>query len=177
MKTLILYYSQCGHTKRYAEDLHVRIGGDLKEAKTISRRMLKEYDTIFFGGPLRGNTILKLKNLMKHYNLIKDKNIFIFADGLSTISANNDTKDLVITTNDLDEKHVRLYLLPGGLDLQLMKPLKRKFFRFLINVVGKKEDVPGSANLKMIIDHPIDMVNPAHLDRMVTVYNKISRGF
>lgn len=177
MKTIIYYYSQCGHTKRYAEDLQVRIGGELASIKRLSRKKIKESDNIIFGGPLRNNVILKLNKLMKHYKLFKDKNIFIFTDGVSLVRVDEDIKNLIIISNDLDEKHVRLYFLPGGIDLELMHPVKRFFFKRVIAFSSKKNsDNPNMSSLASLLSHPIDFVNPSNLDRMVEVFNKVNKG-
>ena len=83
------------------------------------------YDNIIYAGNIKNNVIVGLNKLLKKYKKIKDKNIFVIGVGLLNITAmnnGNDTfnRDIIIISNSLDDKHVRLYLLPGlnnGIDL------------------------------------------------------------
>ena len=57
----------------------------------------------------------------------------------STTSRNDEKRDLVITTNSLDEYHVRLFLLLGGLDINKMKPLTKMMMKLSIKMAIKKD--------------------------------------
>lgn len=175
MKTLILYTSNCGHTKRYANSLKVRVLADeILEFKGVSYNQIKDYDTIVYMGPIKNNVIEKLDKFMKHFDKLKDKNILIAGCGISCIRPDDYQKRLIITTNDLDDKHVRLYLLPGGLDLNLMKPFKRFIFKKVLEYQIKKNDTPGaSIGMENMLRNGVDYVNPDHLDRMVAVITKL----
>ena len=175
MKTLILYKSECGHTKRYANSLKVRVLADeILEMKHVSYKQIKDYDTIVYMGPIKNNVIERLNKLMKHYEKIKDKNIIIAGCGISCIRPDDYQKGLIITSNDLDDKHVRLYLLPGGLDLSLMHPIKRTIFKQVLQYQIKKNDTPGaSIGLENMLRNGVDYVNPDNLDRMVKVITKL----
>ena len=79
-----------------------------------------------------------------------------------------------LESNDLDDKHVRLYLLPGGLDLSLMHPVKRMIFKQVLQYQIKKNDTPGaSIGLENMLRNGVDYVNPDNLDRMVKVITKL----
>lgn len=175
MKTLILYTSHCGHTKRYANSLKVRVLADeALEFKGISYKKMKDYDTIVYMGPLKNNVIERLDKFMKYYDKLKEKNIILAACGISCVRPDDYMKKLIITTNDLDDKHIRLYFLPGGMDLSLMSPIKRAIFKKVLEHQIKNNDTPGaSIGLENMLRNGIDYVNPDHLDRMVMVINKL----
>lgn len=175
MKTLILYTSKYGHTKRYVDALSVRIMPDkVLEYKHVSFKTIKEYDTIIYLAPIKNNVIVKLDKLMKHYNKLKDKNIFICCVGLSCRMMDEDTKHILIVSNALDDKHVRLYPLPGGIDLKLMSPIKRWIFSKGLTIASKKQDTPGlGVGIENLIRNGVDFVDLNYLDKIVFVYNKI----
>lgn len=175
MKTLILYSSECGHTKRYANSLKVRVLADeILEFKSISLKKMLEYDTIVYMGWIRNNVIKNLDKFLKHYEKLKDKNILVAACGISCIRMDDYTKNLLILTNDLDDKHIRFYTLPGGLDLSLMSPIKRAAMKTALTISMKKNDVPRAAvGIENLIRNGVDYVNPDHLDRMVKVITKL----
>lgn len=178
MKSIIIYHSQCGHTKKYAEDLKTRILADeIISVKKLSFKKLKQYDTIFYGGNIKNNVIVGLNKLLKKYNKIKDKNIFVFGVGLSFQTNVDYTRNLIITANGLDDKHIRLYLLPGGFDIKLFSPFKRFLIKTGIKIFkSKNKDSNSTTALNMLIGNGINLVNINNLDKMVNVYNKIKEN-
>jgi len=52
MKTLILYKSKTGYTKKYGEWIKDELSADCFEVSTINSSILDNYDTIIYGGGL-----------------------------------------------------------------------------------------------------------------------------
>lgn len=50
MKTIVIYNSQTGFTKRYAGWIAEAAGADCLELSAAKRRSLESYDAIVFGG-------------------------------------------------------------------------------------------------------------------------------
>lgn len=172
MQNLIIYKSNSGHTKRYAEALHTRIGGDLKEYSLNSFKNIKTYDSIFFGTSIRNNKILHIKKFLKQYKKIKNKNIFVFVTGISFMNVDDSLRQNIIDINGLFDKHIRLYLLPGGFDVSKMKPITQFMFR---RVSKMKKIADKSNNISYLIENPIDFVNFDHLDKMVSIYKILEK--
>lgn len=171
MKNLIIYKSNTGFTKSYAEMLSRRVvPNEIIELKHLRLKDLKEADNIFFGGPLRNNVIEGLNKFLKHYDLISDKNIFIFATGIEPIT--DEKKENVIFANGLDLYHVRLYLLPGGMDVSKMSAIKRKLFKIAMKQASKKEGISEDL-INQRFSTPIDLTNSSNLDKMVDVYHRV----
>ena len=83
MKTLIIYKSETGFTKRYAEMIEHRTSDStLVELKKLKKKDIKEADFIFYGGPLHNNVIIGLSKFLKHHKLFDGKDIFIFPQQL-----------------------------------------------------------------------------------------------
>lgn len=171
MKNLIIYKSNTGFTKEYATMLQRRIDGDLLDIKNLKKKTLKNYDNIFFGGPLRNNVILGLNKFLKHYDIIQNKNIFIFAVGIEPLT--DDKKENVIASNGLDLYHVRLYFLQGGLDFSRMKFPQKQILRYALKVAGKKEGI-SEEMIKSRLENNVNMVNSSNLDYMVDVYRRVT---
>ena len=171
MNNLIVYKSNTGFTKEYAEMLERRIGADLKPISKLSKKDIKEHENIFFGGPLRNNVILGLDKFLKHYNKMEGKNIFIFAVGIEPQT--DDKKENVITANGLDLYHVRLYFLQGGLDISKMGFFQRKMMSMGLKLASEKEGISADL-INQRFSEPINYVNSSNLDRMVDVYRRVT---
>ena len=128
MSNLIVYKSNTGFTKSYVDMLERRVlPCEVVEISKLKKEQLKEAEYIFYGGPLKNNVIEGLDKFLKHYKLFEDKNVFIFCTGIQPID--QEKKENVITANGLEFYHVRLYLLPGGMDFSKMSPLKQKMIK------------------------------------------------
>lgn len=175
MKTLLIYKSETGFTKAYADMIKARIP-DLRvvDLKHFKRKMVKENDIIFYGGPLRNNVIVGLNKFLKTNDLFGDKDIFVFATGIQPID--DDKKENVINANGLEFYHVRLYLLPGGLDINKMKKWKQKIFRFAMKRAMNSNQMPEGVDRTLFesrINQRLDLVSPSAIDRMIEVYNAV----
>ena len=69
MRTLILYYSKNGSTQRYAEEIGNAVHGDVMPIKKFKPKMIKDYDTIVFGGRVVGSRIQKVDDFLRFYQL------------------------------------------------------------------------------------------------------------
>ena len=170
MKTIIIYKSNTGFTKQYAELLVPRIEAEgMYPIKNISKKLLKDKKNIVFMGPLRNNVILGLKKFLKYYKRdLKDKNIFIFANGIQPYS--DEKKENVIMSNNLDEYHVRLYFVKGGMSIKKMGFFQRKML-----TLGIKNAMKENPQAGFILNQDVNMVEGKELDQMVNVYYKVNR--
>ncbi len=169
MKTIIYYKSNTGFTKEYVDLLTPRIECDeVHEIKKIKNKDIKDADNIVFMGPLRNNVIVGLNKFLKRYEKMENKNIFIFAVGIEP--ATNEKKENVIMANGLELYHVRLYMIPGGFDIERYKGIKKSFIKTMFKIASKKRP-----ELKMITTQRINQVSGANLDRMVEVFYKVNK--
>jgi menaquinone-dependent protoporphyrinogen IX oxidase len=175
MKNLLYYKSNTGFTEKYVNMLKNRIVPlDVYKINKISNKDLKDADNIFYGGPIRNNVILGLDKFLKKYKHIKDKNIFIFAVGIQP--ATDEKRHLVITANNLDSYHVRLYLLPGGLDIKKMPPLQRFLMKIGLKQAAKQEGGASSDLILSRLSVPMNNVDNANLDIMVNKFHDVNIG-
>lgn len=172
MKTLIIYKSNTGFTKQYAEFIKERIAdAKLIDIRHLKKNDIKESDFIFYGGPLRNNVILGLNKFLKHHKLFENKDIFIFGVGIQPVD--NDKRENVINANGLSFYHVRLYLFTGGMDFTKMSKFKKKIFKFGIEQAASKGELPNgatAAQAEMMLERRIDMVSRSQIDKMMSVY-------
>lgn len=171
METLIIYKSNTGFTKKYVDILERRIiDSKVVLYKNIKKKDLKEAKYIMYLGPLRNKKIEGVDKLLKKYDLIKDKNIFILATGIEPNTPSK--KEDVIIANGLNYYHVRFYLLRGGLDISKMSSFKKKIFEIGLKMSAKKENIPLES-IKSRFLYPLDMTNDVDLEPMLEVYHRL----
>lgn len=172
MKNIIFYKSNTGFTKQYVDMLQNRIVPlEVYKVEKINKKLLEGADNVFFAGPLRNNVILGLSKFLKKYKYMKDKNIYVIATGIQP--PDDEKRDLVITTNSLDEYHVRLFLLLGGLDIKKMKPLTKMMMKLSIKMAIKK-DPSQKEMLEQRLNGSLNFVSNSNLDRLVDIYRRVN---
>lgn len=172
MKNLIVYYSKYNHTKRYAEFLKTRIGGEMVSIKELKPKMFEGCDNIIFGSSIRRSNILKIKKFLKYYKKIQDKNVFIFVNGFTTMHQQDDfTRQMLIDMNELYDKHIRFYMLPGGFSYKDLTGLDKKLIDLSIRAAEKQ----GNMDVKSLRDRELDFIYPQNLDKIVEVINELER--
>lgn len=172
MKTLILYVSKSGNTKAYAEAIADALGTTAYPLKSVKPKKWADYDTIVFGGWVMGGKIQGLDRFLQNWDLISDKNVIVFANGMGYPDAQT-RKDL-ITGNLLDLYHLRFYQLRGSFDFS-----KVKFpYSFLLNVTMQRmaSDPTQAATLEVLKqakENPIVYFDQEKIDYIVSVIRNL----
>lgn len=82
-RTVVLYQSKYGATKKYADWLSEDLACDVIKTKDAEIAAVRQYDTVILGGGIYAGGIAGIAFLKKHYEKLKDKQIIVFAVGAS----------------------------------------------------------------------------------------------
>ena len=139
-KTLVLYRSRYGYTKRYAEMIAEELGCGLREASRMSAGDLAPYDTLIFGGGLYASAINGVNIIRDHFDLLQGKHIAVWATGINAGSP--EVMEQVWRRNFPEEirKNIRMFYLRGGFDYGNLSPLHK------IMMTGLKWKIKASKN-------------------------------
>ena len=143
MKTLIIYTSQTGFTKRYAEWLAEKMSGDLLELKYAQKKSadyFKDYDAICYGGWAMAGNIVKGKWFLEKAAGWKNKRLAMFCVGGSP----NDNPDVdVFLQNALTEeqkKYIKVFFCQGGFNYEKMKAPYKLAMKMYVSFLRNKKD-------------------------------------
>ncbi len=143
MKTLIIYTSQTGFTRRYAQWLADRMNGDLLEFKDAQKKsydFFTGYDAICYGGWAMAGNIVKGKWFMGKAANWKDKRLAMFCVGGSP----NDSPDIAVflqnTLTEEQKKYMKLFYCQGGFNYEKMKAPSRIVMKMFVSALRKKKD-------------------------------------
>jgi len=172
MKNILFYKTNTGYTKEYVDLLSNRVVPlEIYDIKKINKKKINEANNIFFGGPIKNNVIVGLNKFLKYYKYMKDANIFVFAVGIQPES--EEKRELVITANGLDNYHIRLYFLLGGMDINRMKFPQKQIMKIGLKLAMKKEPEMAET-IKSRFENPINFVSSSNLDKMVETFHKVN---
>lgn len=173
MRTLILYTSKTGSTKKYAEDIAQAVNGDVFPLKKYKWKDVGDYDSIVFGGWVMGGKIQGIDDFLSHYDEISDKNILVFSSGMGFVTS--ESRDRLISGNVLDIYHIRYYQLRGSFDYS-----KLHFpYNFMINTSLRalRKDPDSAQDLSMVEnlkETPLEFYDQQGIDRIISVLHRLS---
>lgn len=139
-KTVVVYKSKYGNTKKYAEWIAKELGVKLLEHKGIKVDDLMKYDTIIYGGGLYAGGIAGFSFIKKNYSKLKDKHIVVFAVGSS--SERSEVIQAIKTQNltgEMKDK-VNIFFCRGGLDYPKMTKRDRFMMWMLKQAIQRKKE-------------------------------------
>ena len=153
MKTLIVYTSQTGFTKRYAEWLSERMNADLldlKEARKKDDGFFEMYDAIVYGGWAMAGNLVKSKWFLDKAAAWKNKRLAVFCVGGSP----NDNPDIEVALHNMltDEQrnYIKAFYCQGGFNYEKMSAPSRMAMKMFVSALKKKPDEETRKMAEMI---------------------------
>ena len=140
MKTIVIYNSQTGFTKRYAQWIAEKSNGECVEFSKAKKMELSGYDAIIFGGWAFAGSISKLKWFKKNIAKWSDKKLAVFCCGASPIENPEIERDLPKNFTEEELKIVRWFYCPGGLDYDKMPVTSKTMMKMFVKSLDAKKD-------------------------------------
>ena len=146
MRTIIVYSSQTGFTKKYAEWLAEKLGAEImtiKDARKKDDKYFDSYDAIIYGGWVAVEKIHKADWFTSRIEKWQSKRLAMFCVGASPAKYSGVDSLLKKSLTDEQKKYVKVFYCEGGLDYDKMtlgSKMLMKTFAAMLN--GKKEKTP-----------------------------------
>jgi menaquinone-dependent protoporphyrinogen IX oxidase len=143
-KTIIIYSSPYGTTKKYAEWIAEELNGDIYSINNFKQNILNSYDTIIIGSGLYAGKIKGIKIITRNYEILKNKKLIIFTCGLADYSKTEHINVIYNRLkNELSEKiieNIKIFYLRGGIDYKKLT-LKHKIMMWVMKKVILKNGI------------------------------------
>jgi len=130
MKTIVIYESQTGFTRQYAEWIAEELTCTSKSLKEVKAAELSAYDRIIFGGWIMGGRIAGYRKVLKLGSLTA-----VFAVGASLID--EATTKNIQTVNQLGS--MPFYYMQGGIHFDSLGYFKRNLLKAIQKSLVKKD--------------------------------------
>ena len=169
---IIIYASQYGSTKQYADELSKRTGIETVEYTEITD--INQYDTIVYLGPLYAGSIMGLKKTLNKIRGVQDKKLIIGTVGLADP---NDKKNREGIMNGIKQQvhgciynkarvmngikqqvhgciynKARVYFLRGAIDYSNLNLKHKTMMAFIHRKVKGMKEEEKTAEIKAVIE-------------------------
>lgn len=158
-KTVIVYKTKYGSTKRYAEWIAEELKADIFERSKITLTDLLKYDTIVYGGSVYMAGILGISLIRKNFDKLRNKKVVVFSVGASPVNFEllNEVKNKNFTS-EMKEK-IHYFHLRGGFDLSKLNPVDKLLMSLLKEILKRKKEEELADDQKSVLalcDSPAD---------------------
>lgn len=166
MKTIVIYKSKYGYTKKYAEWIAEALSCDIKENAKLNDLM--DYDRIICGGGMYAGSMNGVKLITKNFGRLSGKKLILFAVG-SNAGAE---KDMVPFWNRIlteeQQSSVGHFYLRGGFDFGKLNKADRLLMNLLKKQLQKIEDPDEETKgLLAAYDTAVDFTDRANLGELL----------
>ena len=177
-KTLVLYKSVTGFTRAYAEMIAQEIDCTLMELKDAAAEKILGFDTVVFGGRLRGGTVDGLKKAKSLFAQSQAKKLVIFATGATPNEAREVIEEMwsnVLTP--AEQREIPHFYMQSGLRYERMPFSDRlimKMFGVMMN--RKKEKTEYEKQMAQAIQGSFDHSSKAFIQPLVALLQSGQTG-
>lgn len=140
MKTAVIYHSQTGFTKRYAQWIAEAANADCFELSEARKKNLTAYEAIVFGSWACAGGISKLGWFKKNIKNWPDKKLIVFCVGGSPIDNPDIEPTLAQNFKGGDAKRVNVFYCPGGFNYEKMSAPSKLMMKMFVKTLKAKKD-------------------------------------
>lgn len=173
MKTIVIYNSQTGFTKRYAEWIAEASGADCLPLATAKKKDLTAYETIIFGGWACAGSISKIGWFKRNMDKWADKKLIAFCVGASPIDTPQIGASLKRNFNESEQKRVKTFYCPGGFHYEKMSfPSKFMMKMFIKTLKAKKNKTEEERVMIKMISSSYDISDKKYIEPILQCLKK-----
>lgn len=140
MKTIVIYHSQTGFTKRYAQWIAEAAGADCLALSEAKKARLDEYDAIVFGSWACAGGISKLNWFKGNLEKWAGKKLIAFCVGGSPMESPEIEPALKRNFTESEREKVSVFYCPGGFRYEKMPAASKLMMKLFIAALKAKKD-------------------------------------
>ena len=167
MKSIVIYNSQTGFTKKYAEWIAEATACECVEFKQAAKLNLADYDAIVFGSWCMAGTITKLSWFKKQMPALAaaGKKLIVYAVGGSPEENPDVASAIKKIFTDGDRKIVKVFYCPGGFNYEKMNGISKLMMKmFTKTLASKKDATEDEKKMAEMISHSYDISDKKYAD-------------
>lgn len=173
MKAAIIYNSQTGFTKKYAEWIAEVTGADCLELKAAKKQDFDSYDAIIFGGWACAGKISKISWFKSNMDKWSDKLLIAFCTGGSPAKSPDIEDFLFSNFNEAEREKVSVFYCPDGFNYEKMSASSKLMINIFQKIIsGKKDKTEADTQMLKIISHSCDISDKKYIEPIINLLSK-----
>ena len=143
MKTLVIYTSQTGFTKKYAQWIAEEMKGDIYDLQDVKKKedsFFDGYEAIVYAGWCMAGNIVKVKWFWDRAAAWKGKRLAVVAVGGSPNESPEVETFKKNILSDEQSRYIKAFYCQGGFDYEKMNTASKLAMKMFISALKKKPD-------------------------------------
>ena len=178
MNSIIVYGSNYGTTKQYANELSRRTNMKVISFKKVNQQ-INDYDNIIYLGALYAGGVLGMSKTLKKLNNISNKKIIIVTVGLSDptdeVNKNNIRNNIKNQISKEVFEKAKIFHLRGGIDYSKLNFAHKTMMKLLYNAVKNLPKEKLTAEDRAMIEtynKKVNFIDFSSLDEIINEAQK-----
>ena len=178
MNSIIVYGSNYGTTKQYADELSRRTNMKVISFKKVNQQ-INDYDNIIYLGALYAGGVLGMSKTLKKLNNISNKKIIIVTVGLSDptdeVNKNNIRNNIKNQISREVFEKAKIFHLRGGIDYSELNFAHKTMMKLLYNAVKNLPKEKLTAEDRAMIEtynKNVNFIDFSSLDEIISETQK-----
>lgn len=172
MKTIVVYQSQTGFTKQYAQWIAEAAGADSLSLREAKRQDLASYECLVFGGWACAGSISGLSWLKSHIEEWPDKKLIAFCVGGSPMDNPEIIPALRQNFSEAQQKRVEVFYCPGGFNYEKMSVSSKLMMKLFVKMLkAKKNPTEAEKEMARMISTSYDLSDPIYIQPILECLN------
>ena len=178
MNSIIVYGSNYGTTKQYADELSRRTNMKVISFKKVNQQ-INDYDNIIYLGALYAGGVLGMSKTLKKLNNILNKKIIIVTVGLSDptdeVNKNNIRNNIKNQISSEVFEKAKIFHLRGGIDYSELNFAHKTMMKLLYNAVKNLPKEKLTAEDRAMIEtynKNVNFIDFSSLDEIISETQK-----
>lgn len=173
MKTIVIYNSQTGFTKRYAQWIAEATGADCLELSAAKKKSMSTYDAIIFGSWACAGGISKFNWFKNNIDNWANKKLIAFCVGASPKDSPDIEPFLKRNFNASQFRKVNVFYCPGGLNYEKMSVPSKLMMKMLLKTLGaKKNKTEAEQEMIKMISSSYDISDKKYIEPILKCLDK-----
>lgn len=173
MKAVVIYKSQTGFTKRYAQWIAEALGADCLELPMAKKKDFGSYDAVIFGGCACVGRIRGIRWFKGMIDKWDGKKLIAFCVGASPIDSPEIELALKQNFTEMELKKVNVFYCPGGLDYEKMPKLSYFMMKmFVKSLQAKKDKTETEQNMIRFLSKSYDITDKKYVEPILECIRK-----
>ena len=170
MKAIVLYNSQTGFTKKYADWIVEATGCEAADIKKASKLNLFEYDAIVFGSWCQAGKIKKIEWFKKIMPELYEsgKKLFVYFVGSSPSDSPEIPVAIDINFTPAQKEKVKVFYCPGGLNYENMGFASKLAMKMILKEMkAKKNQTEDELRIINTLSQNYDITDKKYVEEII----------
>ncbi len=167
-KTIVIYKTSSGFTKKYAEWIGQSLNCDVMDRRLVDINKILDYDVIIYGGSLHAVGISGIDLIKKNLSKLTDKTIVIYTTGASPARPKVSSEVLNRNFTPEEQKQINFFYLRGGFDYNKLDFVNKILMTFMKwKIKSKKDWNSDEKGMMEAFSNPVDFTARENIKELV----------